>query len=44
MRGEHFDRVVMLLAATLQELNVPESLISEVALVAESTRKDVLGQ
>ena len=44
MRGEHFDRVVMLLAATLQELNVPESLMSEVALVAESTRKDVLGQ
>jgi hemoglobin len=40
----HFDRVVSLLAQTLTELNVPASLINEVAAVAESTRADVLNR
>ncbi len=40
----HFDAVVENLAATLQELNVPEALIAQVAAVAETTRNDVLGR
>lgn len=39
----HFDAVMGHLAATLQELNVPEALIVQAAEVAESTRHDVLG-
>tara|TARA_R100001143_G_C3358979_1_gene134328 strand:- start:1313 stop:1723 length:411 start_codon:yes stop_codon:yes gene_type:complete len=39
----HFDAVMENLGATLQELNVPETLISEAAAIAESTRGDVLG-
>jgi hemoglobin len=38
----HFDAVVENLAATLQELNVPQNLINQVAAIAESTRNDVL--
>jgi len=41
--GSHFDAVMENLGATLQELNVPETLISEAAATAESTRGDVLG-
>lgn len=40
----HFDAVVENLAATLQELNVPQDLINQVAAIAESTRNDVLGR
>lgn len=40
----HFDAVVENLAATLQELGVSGSDISEVAAIAESVRKDVLGR
>ncbi len=42
--GSHFDAVVENLAATLKELNVSDHLIAQVAAIAESTRKDVLGQ
>lgn len=38
----HFDAVVENLATTLQELNVPNALIQQVAAIAESTRNDVL--
>lgn len=40
----HFDAVVENLAATLQELNVPQTLIDQVAAIAESTRNDVLNR
>ncbi len=40
----HFDAVVEDLAATLQELNVPQALIEQVAAVAETTRNDVLNR
>lgn len=40
----HFDAVVEDLGATLQELNVPAALIQQVAALAETTRKDVLGR
>ncbi|MGR9116378.1 MAG: group I truncated hemoglobin [Gammaproteobacteria bacterium] len=40
----HFDAVMEHLGGTLQELNVPEALISQVAAIAESTRSDVLGR
>ena len=40
----HFDAVMEHLAATLQELNVPQNLIAQVAAIAESTRNDVLGR
>jgi hemoglobin len=40
----HFDAVMEHLGATLQELNVPKNLIAQAAAIAESTRKDVLGQ
>ncbi len=40
----HFDAVVENLAATLQELNVPEAYIAEVAALCETTRNDVLGK
>lgn len=40
----HFDAVVENLAATLTELGVGPSEISEVASVAESVRADILGR
>ncbi|ASF45808.1 group I truncated hemoglobin [Methylovulum psychrotolerans] len=40
----HFDAVMENLTATLQELNVPENLIAQVAALAETTRNDVLGK
>ncbi len=40
----HFDAVIENLAATLTELNVPAELIAQVAALAETTRKDVLGK
>jgi len=40
----HFDAVMEHLTGTLQELNVPENLIAQVAAIAESTRNDVLGR
>ena len=40
----HFDVVVENLANTLKQLNVPGSLIDEVALIAESVRYDVLNR
>lgn len=40
----HVDTVIELLGATLQELNVPNELISEVAGIAESVRGQVLGR
>jgi hemoglobin len=40
----HFDAVMEHLGATLQELNVPQALINQVAAIAESTRNDVLGR
>ncbi|MDD2739803.1 MAG: group 1 truncated hemoglobin [Methylomonas lenta] len=40
----HFDAVMEHLTATLQELNVPENLITQVAAIAESTRTDILGR
>jgi hemoglobin len=40
----HFDAVMEHLGATLEELNVPQELIAEVAAIAESTRNDVLNR
>lgn len=42
LNDSHFDAVVKHLGATLEELNVPEELISQAASIAESTRADVL--
>ena len=44
LNDAHFDAVVENLAATLQELNVPEAYIAEVAALCETTRNDVLGK
>ena len=44
LNDSHFDAVVENLATTLTELNVPGHLIAQVAAVAETTRKDVLGK
>jgi hemoglobin len=44
LSDEHFDAVVELLGATLQELGVADDLIEQVAAIAESTRNDVLGR
>lgn len=40
----HFDAVMEHLTGTLEELNVPQDLIDQVAGIAESTREDVLGR
>ncbi len=40
----HFDAVVENLATTLSELGISDALISEVAAVAETTRKDILNR
>lgn len=40
----HFDAVVENLGATLKELGVADERIAEVAAIAETTRKDVLGR
>jgi hemoglobin len=40
----HFDAVVEQLVATLEELNVPQELITEVVAICETTRSDVLGR
>lgn len=42
--GSHFDAVIEHLSGTLQELNVPQALIDQVASIAETTRNDVLGR
>jgi hemoglobin len=42
LTDSHFDAVVENLALALRELNVSESLISQVAAVAESVRNDIL--
>jgi hemoglobin len=44
LNDSHFDAVMEDLAATLQELKVPAALIDQVAAIAGSTRKDVLGR
>jgi hemoglobin len=44
LNDSHFDAVVEDLGATLKELKVPDHLIAQVAAVAETTRKDVLGR
>jgi hemoglobin len=44
LNDSHFDAVVENLGATLKELNVPANLIAQVAAIAETTRKDVLGK
>jgi len=44
LNDSHFDAVMENLGATLKELNVPDSLISQAAAIAESTRNDVLGR
>ena len=43
LNNEHFNAVVENLGATLKELSVPDELITEVAAIAETTRKDILG-
>jgi hemoglobin len=44
LNDSHFDAVVELLGGTLKELGVADELIGQVAAIAESTRKDVLGR
>ena len=43
LNDSHFDAVVELLGGTLAELGVKPEQIQQVAAIAESTRKDVLG-
>jgi hemoglobin len=42
LNDSHFDAVVENLGATLKELGIPDSDITEVAALAETTRNDVL--
>ena len=44
LNDTHFDAVIELLGATLQELGVADELIQEVAAIGESTRNDVLNR
>lgn len=44
LNDTHFDAVMENLAGTLEELNVPQELIAQVAAIAESTRNDVLNR
>lgn len=44
LNDSHFDAVVEHLGSTLAELGVGEDLIKQVAALAETTRKDVLGR
>ena len=44
LNDSHVDAIVELLGATLQEFNVPDHKIAEVAAVAESVRDAVLGR
>lgn len=44
LNDSHFNAVVENLGATLKELGVADRLIAQVAAIAETTRKDVLGQ
>ncbi len=44
LNDSHFDAVMEHLTGTLQELNVPQALIDQVATIAESTRNDVLNR
>jgi hemoglobin len=44
LNDSHFDAVVELLGGTLKELGVKDELIAQVAAIAETTRKDVLGR
>jgi hemoglobin len=44
LNDSHFNAVVELLGQTLTELNVAPELIAEVAVIAESTRADVLNR
>lgn len=40
----HVDAIIELLGATLREMGVAEDLIRQVAVIAESTRNDVLNR
>ena len=44
LNDTHVDAVIENLGATLRELGVSETLIAQVAAIAESTRDDVLGR
>lgn len=44
LNDTHFDVIVELLAATLQEFKVPDEKIGEVAEIAESVRDSILGR
>ena len=44
LNDSHFDAIIELLGGTLQDLGVSPALIAQVAAIAESTRKDVLGR
>jgi len=44
LNDTHVDAVIELLGATLQELDVPDALIQQVAAIANSVRSDVLGR
>lgn len=44
LNNDHFNAVMEHLTGTLQELNVPQELINQVAAIAETTRNDVLGR
>ena len=44
LNGSHVDAIIEILGATLREMGVGESLIQQVAAIAESTRNDVLNR
>ena len=44
LNDTHFNAVVELLGQTLREMGVNETLVAQVAAIAESTRNDVLGR
>ncbi len=44
LNDSHVDAIIEILGQTLREMGVGENLIQQVASIAESTRKDVLGR
>ena len=44
LNDSHVDVIIELLSATLKDLGVKDELVSQVAVIAESAREDILGR
>ena len=44
LNDSHVDVIIELLSATLKDLGVKDELVSQVAVIAESVREDILGR